>query len=1025
LPVSVTFTPDKAGTYEVRAHSLDINGNYLEAGFATYVLGADYVPWFADDSQPQLTLLADKEFYKPGDTARVLVQSPFQKATGLLTLERNGVMQHSRFEVTSSATSLQIPITDEFTPNVYASVTLYKGRTGAPSAKDPSDPNRPQVITGTLNLNVPPKTKELSVHVATDKREYFPGSDASATVKVVDAKGQPAKGEVTVWAVDEGVLRLTNYSEPDLLQMMYPGRVLAVDTADSRMRLVARNPDDKGGTDGQGSVAPGGGGGESSVTDGIRTDFRTLAAWSATVKVGDDGNAVVQMKLPESLTEYRVIAVATSGADRFGTGRSSLTVRKKFQALAALPRSVNVGDSFEAGAVLRNETGTSGPATLTIDIPADSSLVVEGPKTLTVPSLAGVPIELRFRFKAVRTGPASFNLKAKLADGEGVDRNDALRGTVPVTVTRRLETVFTSGTVNAGGKPAVESLNVPGGIYPDLGSLEVTASSSALAGLQNGIAKLADYPYGCVEQRSSRIRVLLDLGQLSEKYPLPTIRTGTVKKVVQDQINLLRTYQTADGGMAYWPGDEVADQFITPRIYLLLLDAKVAGYKIPAGMLDQLRAYLVGVAQGERGDNFVEDSIPNQAQVAWALARGGTPDSGLADFLYAKRYDLSYLEQVHLLNAMLEAGETGARPNGMFADLLSSVRTDGKRALVQEDFDWTTWPSLSYLEGGESHNTAALLSLLVRVDASHPLVSQLAAGLLAQRRNGAWSNTLESGYALKALLDVSKYAERTTPDFTAKIAVGTSGLLSEKFSTADLSVLGSSTPMAQLRTRTEPGANPLTVSADGKGTLHWSATLRYAPNLASLKPLDQGLTVERAYYPYTKTEYDKSGSLVLPAPTTTFKAGDLVRVVLKVSSPEPRFNIVVDDPLPAGLEALNASLASTSAANVGEGDTGGGDGAPVPAYDRVEIGNDRVVFFASQLADGEHVVSYIARATAPGTFVIAPTQAEDMYRPDVFGRNATATMVVTPPAAASAPTVGAVTSTTRAAGSTPTSTTKK
>ena len=110
-----------------------------------------------------------------------------------------------------------------------------------------------------------------------------------------------------------------------------------------------------------------------------------------------------------------------------------------------------------------------------------------------------------------------------------------------------------------------------------------------------------------------------------------------------------------------------------------------------------------------------------------------------------------------------------------------------------------------------------------------------------------------------------------------------------------------------------------------------------------------------------------------------------------------------------------------------EGDTAGGDGASASAYDRVEIGNDRVLFFAQQFSAGEQVTSYIARATAPGTFVVAPTQAEDMYRPDVFGRNGTATIVVAPPKAASAST--SATSTSKAATTTSkaaaTTTTKK
>ena len=293
-------------------------------------------------------------------------------------------------------------------PNVYASVLLTKGRTEAASAKT-GDRGRPGVLSGSVNLVIPPKAKTLNVSVTANQAEYLPGADGTATVKVRGADGKPASGEVTVWAVDEGVLRLTNYTTPDPLVTFYAQRSLDVNTSDSRMRLARGGADEfadkaKGDEAPAYASAPGGGGGADDTGTGVRSDFRILAAWSASVAVDDTGEASVQLKLPQSLTAYRLIAVAASGADRFGSADSQLRISTPFQVRPALPRFVALGDEFEAGAVVQNLSKTTGPATLTIALPTDSPLTLVGPGTITVAALGTAPTEVRFKLKATRLG---------------------------------------------------------------------------------------------------------------------------------------------------------------------------------------------------------------------------------------------------------------------------------------------------------------------------------------------------------------------------------------------------------------------------------------------------------------------------------------------------------------------------------------------------------------------------------------------------------------------------------------------
>ena len=1001
-PTAVTFTPNKAGEYEVRFEAQDSRGNAIEAGISSYVLGRDYVSWRTSD-QPVVDLLSDKVTYATGDTAQILVKSPWPKAAGMLTVERNGVLSVKRFAVNSSASTISVPIDADLAPNAFASVTLFKGRTAKPSADHPDDPGRPQVLSGTVELKVPLVQKTLAVKVSTEKKDYLPGAKADAVVQVRGPDGRPTKGEVTLWAVDEGVLRLTNYTTPDLVAALYPDRSLQVDTSDSRMKVVSLSlSEDKGAPD-PGQAEPGGGGGADSTGEGIRTDFRVLAAWSATVAVGDDGTATVPMKLPESLTAYRLIAVASSGADRFGGAANEVRVRKPFALLPALPRFVNLGDTFEAGAVVHNQTGTPGDANVSLVLPTDSPVVIDGPSTITLPALSDKPTEVRFKLKATKVGQVRLTLKGSTGAGATPETTDAVAGGFPVSITRRLEAVATSGTVKGGAAPAVEQLSVPGKVYADLGGLDVTAASSALAGLQNGIASLVEYPYGCLEQRSSRIRVLLELANLDATYKLSGIAGGDLRAVVQRELTNLRDFQTSDGGLSYWPGDTRPDLYLSPRVLMLLQDARAAGYKLPSGMVPRLvqflQAQVTSLTTPSTGDGGDDQALPedyglepNRAQIAWALARSGRSERALTNFLYENRFDLSFLEQLHLLRSMLENGRVGEEPNALYADLKASLRIENDQAFVQNSYDWSSFPGLSYLDAGTVSNTAELLSLMTRVEPKSDLVSKMAKWLLAQRKNGTWSNTLDDGYALRGLMDVARATEAAAPNLQAQILVGTSKVLDEKFSGRDLTVRSSSTPIPKLGRLAGGAKTPLTISATGTGTLQWSARLRYAPDLESLTALDSGFTVERTYFRYTP-----AGQPLPKQGSTTFAAGDLVRVQLKFSTAQSRTNAVIDDPLPAGLEALNAALASTSTeANAGASDTG----TSLSWYegiDRTEIRDDRVLLFATTLDAGEHGFTYVARAIAPGTFIVPPAQAEEMYRPEVFGRTATVRLTVTPP----------------------------
>ncbi len=1051
-PVEVSVTPPAAGMYELRVYGTDELGNAIESGLTTYAVGPGYVAWASYEDQPTLTIEADRASYRVGDTAHVLIRSPWEKAEGILTIERGGVLLAKRFSVTSSASAIDVPIDENARPNEFATVTLFApparartvgsgggtSTTGAPDTGAELNQANPQLLSAIVELSVPPVDRSLEVKVATSSKSYLPGADTTVDISVADAAGKaPAASEVTLWAVDEGILRLTGYTTPDLLAELYRARSNEVVTSDSRMRLAVIESDEKG-DESVGSPSPGGGGGDSASTDVIRTDFRTLAVWSGAVKIGADGKASVPVKLPESLTAYRILAVATSGADRFGSTTGAVEVRKPFMLQPAVPRFSNVGDKFEAGVVVFNRTGTTGPVTVVATPDSGSAALGSvAPQTVTVPSVGDKPVEVRFTFTAAKAGQAKVVFSGSAGATGTPAARDAVSVSFPTTLTQRLAVVATSGTVTvSGGKTAsapTERIFTPPDALPGIGGLEVAASTSALAGLQNSIAALVEYPFGCLEQRTSRIRILLELSKLDRSFVLPELSKTRIDRVLVTEIRALRQFSTSSGGLSYWPGTDVADPFLTARTLVLLGDAKVAKLPVPAGMIRALTKALQGSVGKVVNDNPDEswrydsefDLGPVRSLAAFALARAGKPESALVDSLYDVRFELPFTERVNLLRAMLEAGETGERPNAMYADVLSSVRIENERAYVEDGYSYDNWPGLSYLDGGPTNsvvNTGSLLSLMTRTDPKHPLVAKLAKWLVDARTGGAWENTLENGVALTGLLDVATLAEVGNPDVRAHIALGTLDVLSSDFTGRSLDVQSKATGIE----RTIAAGRDFVASASGNGTVYWSARLRYAVPPARLKAIDQGFTLERKYTKYVPPSVG-AGSVPSPSttPTTvaagrgtsttvkpvtagldnvTFTAGDLVQVTLRITTAQRRNNVAVEDLLPAGLEALNAQLATTSAENIrntseGASDSEATDTSPWAAgINHTEIRDDRVLLFATALDPGSFTYTYVARATAPGSFVAPPAQVEEMYHPEVLGRTRASSVTIRPPA---------------------------
>lgn len=963
--------------------------------------------WQRSDTD-RIELVTDKQTYDVGDVAKVLIKSPYPAAKAMLSVEREGVLSRKLLDLKGSVVAVEIPITEEMVPNVFAGVLIMHPRVAKDGIETGDDPNRPNARVGLVKLNVERKSKRLAVAVKADKKDYRPRDTVNVDLELKDAKGKGVDGELTVYVVDEAVLRLTAYTTPDPIAAIYPERPLSVRLGEPLLNLVRmRSFGEKG--------EESGGGGGGSEGGGFRSDFKTTVLFNPTVEA-KGGVAHVSFALPDNLTTFRIMAVAITQGDTFGSGETAVQVNKPVMALPALPRFARVGDRFEAGVVVHAHGAGAGEVTVTAQVEGGAALA--GPAEQKVQIAEGAPKEVRFAFTGVKPGTATFRFKAKGgADSDGVEQK------IPVELPADLEAVATYGDTR---DQRVEGLVPPKDVYADLGGLTVTMASTSLGNFGQGFQQLIDYPYGCLEQQSSRLVPFVALREIAGQFGVPWPGADKKKLAATAEVTaLFNTYlfpsldvadqkdpdavikatvrsivalQDADGSFRYWPSSTCNSSWTSAYATLSLSRANEVGFAVPPEVLQKAQAYVGKVAGGTCHPCEYGCDPETRVFANYVLARVKAPRPSNYGELYAQRDRLSLFARALLANAMFVGGGDRAQANALLQEILNYAKESPKGVHFEEASSKTY---ATYFNS-DTRTTGVVLQALTDISPDHPYVSKIAQYLTGVRQgNGEWRSTQEAAFSLMALTEVLRTKEKDTPDYKARLALGAAPLMEQAFKGRSMKVELKAIPMAELLSKAAGQDQKLTFSKEGTGVLYYSAVMKYAQKEMPTKALDNGLFVQRWFEPY-------AGG----GQATKFYAGDLVRVRVRVASNQGRDWAAIVVPLPAGLEPVDTSLATTARLasapgqessgvgyeNEGEGDTESGsadseaESSPWrwgfwSPFTYTDIRDNRVVVFADHLPPGVHVTSFVARATTPGTFILKPARGSLMYEPEVWGRS--------------------------------------
>ncbi|MFN8411817.1 MAG: Ig-like domain-containing protein [Anaerolineales bacterium] len=966
--VTLSFIPPKGGVYKATVTVKDSKGNLQQSSAYMWVSGNDYVAWRQTNDR-SFSLIADKDLYSPGDVAEILIAQPFEgKVYALVTYERGHIYKEEVVLLEGNSTIYKLPITNEMAPIAYVSVSVLSGA---------ENTNVPNYKIGMTTLHIDTEEKIIDVTVTPSKKTAGPGDEITYSITTKDINGKPVSADVSLAVIDKAILALAPSNSASLLSSFYPERELGVMTALGLVSSADAYNENyrKTVADGQ---AMGGGGGDNLGVITVRQNFKDTAIFKAQITTDQNGEAQVTFKLPENLTTWHADVRAVTKDSRVGEASVEIASNKPLYVQLQTPRFFVSEDKVQIGAALHNNTESSMMVNVTLDA---TGVVINSDILQSVKVEPGQQQYVTWDI-LVNKDSKRVDLTATAVSGQYTDASKPTAGTldnqgIPVFNFTTTETVGTSGMLSSTGT-TTEAIQLPTSYNFTDANLNIEISPSLIASMQSGFTYLQDYPYLCTEQTISRFLPNLITAHTLRKAGL----NYSLQKDLDMQVNsaLQRIYakQLYDGGWSWWDGPESDPQSSAYVVYGLL-EAKAAGYPISESALQNGIEYLKQNVP-YLNQNASQWMFNRNAFILFVLAKGEAIKSGSAQLNYLYKYNdnLSLYAKAYLAQTFHLLDSKDERINTLMSDLQTAAIQSSSGAHWEEGTaDFRGWNT-------NTRTTAIVLNAYIQIQPQNPTTISAVRWLMAHRQNGYWYSTQETTWSLIALnnwLIVSKDFET---DY--KFAVGLNGKSIEQGHTDKQHLEDVVNLQVKLEDMLKNQANYLVFTrGSGTGNLYYTANLQMILPVKEVKALDQGITVSRQYFLIDDPK----------TPITSANQGDIVQVRLTLVAPSDLYYVSADDPLPAGLEAIDSTLTADTLVPSNYTITDFNKrGWGWWYFDHTELYDDKIVVSADYLPAGTYVYTYLARASNIGTFNVIPPTASEFYFPDVSGRGEGSTFIV-------------------------------
>ncbi|HSR67169.1 MAG TPA: MG2 domain-containing protein [Acidobacteriota bacterium] len=907
--------------------------------------------WFEASDNDRIDLIPEQVSYEPGQTARLHARTPFRNSTALVTLEREGVLQAWVRPLWAGDPVIEVPMCETCAPNVFVSALLLRPRVGNVQPTALIDLGKPSYRLGIAEIKVGWKRHRLDVSVRPENEVYRVREKVPVEIEVRQADGSPppAGSEIAVAAVDEGLLELQPNTSWDLLSAMMGRRNYEVSTATAQMQVVGKRHY------GLKALPPGGGGGRNLT----RELFDTLLFWQGRVKLDKEGRARVTIPLNDSLTSFRIAAVANDRLQRFGWGSATVRATQDLMLFSGLPPVVREGDLLRAEFTVRN--ASERPLVVDLELQIDHP-DLEQPQAQTAQLQPGQSKVVEWELSV----PAGISKLQYLLMASSADVSDSLK--VEQEVAAAVPVRVYQSTLRRADQPIRLSAAPPERALPNRGGVEVRLSPTLLDGLDGVREYMQQYPYTCFEQKLSQAVALRD------------------EDAYQRLMLQLPVYMDGDGLLRYFPGSWPGSDVLTS--YFVAISSE-AGWDIPEPHRDRIFEALRGFIEGRiiRGTGLptADLSIRKLAAVA-ALSRHQQAQANLLDSISVEPNlwpTSALLDWIEVLRRVPDVKDIEPRLGQALQILNSRVDFRGTSlGFSTEQRDRLWWLMIS----PDLNAARTLLTMLQSQDTSQwdEDMGRLVLGVLQRRRRGHWDTTPANAWGVLAV-------ERFAALFESEPVGGQSRVnLDGLAQTIDWSTLVSSAPAATTPFQetesdivlsqgwgADKSPSPLQVDHSG-GRPPW-VTFTSRAAIPLQEPDFAGFRVSKTVTP---VDVKQEG---------VYSRGDVVRVRLEIEAQSDRTWVVVEDPIPAGSLVLGGGLGRDSALlTQDERD----QGRYWKAFEERSFRHFRSYY--GYFPKGSITLEYTLRLNQAGTFKLPATRVEAMYSPEMYGENPNAEWTIRP-----------------------------
>ncbi|MEH2141619.1 alpha-2-macroglobulin family protein [Nostoc sp.] len=963
-PQSVNLTAPESGSYRIITNFNDAKSELSATDLQIWATGGNPVFWGSRE-QDALEVKLDKKEFKPGETATALIQSPYPDAELYFAVIKDKPLYQQITKVKGGAPQIQFQVTPEMLPNAAIEAVLV--RQGKPLNQVEPGSLDNLVKIGFTPFKVNLEDKYLKLQVKPVQASLEPDTEETVQLELKDNQGNPTKGQFTVMVVNEAVLQLSGYRVPDLVDTVYAEQPISTRFSDNRPDVILQ-PQDVAKPKGWGY---GGGFSTGAANTRTRTDFQALAYYNGSVLTDANGNAQITFKLPDDLTTWRVMAVATDGNLRFGNGEATFITTKPLLTNAILPQFARPGDRILAGLSVTNNTGNPGNLSINGELSANVKFADKNPTTTTLQTKAeSATHAYRFPMVADSVGVGKVRFTTQL-NGTTADAFEVPLEIKPIEIT---EQVVETGVTE---KQVKIPLNVDKNIFPDAGGLDIQLASTLIPEIQEPAKQVLeddDLPF--TEPAASQLIIAANLQNITQKYG-QTFAEFNPSQQANQAIEKLQKLQIADGGFAAFPGQEKSDPWVSSYVGESLAKAsQVFPNLVDSGILSRLKTYLQKVLANPGEYEFCKQLLCKrqlQLNALIALAEVGEKRNTFLADIYEQRNNFDVVTQIKLARYLSQFPEWQDESQQLVNKLQQNIYETGSTGVVSLPASWGWMSSSTTMQ-------AQALRLFIAKQSKPEVIDKLFQSLLALRRDGTWQTNYNNAQALTALVEYSQM-QPTPPNFVATVQLAGNKLGENRFDGYQNPSLKLNVPMNQL----PRGRHDLTLQKSGNGTLHYLVAYNY--RLQGNQPgRFNGLRITREISKLNEEKVlQKTGLYAFDKPLN-LASGQVFDIGLEIIADHPVDHVVIKDPLPSGFEAVDASFQTTTAALQAKADSW-------------ELGfrniyRDRIIAYADHLEPGVYSLHYLVRSVTPGTFSWPGAEVHLQYAPEEFGRTAESTLIL-------------------------------